>query len=163
MSKPNADATQENLINRLERLIFQNSMVANINDENFGTSSGIALRYKLLSMSNLAKAKERKFTSGMNRRYRVLFSNAITHRSEDDWLEVEYKFTQNYPANLLEEAQTAAQLSGIVSHETQLSFISAVEDTNAEMERIKKEDDHDMVETENRIFQYNEDSQNNEQ
>ena len=84
MSKPNADATQENLINRLERLIFQNSMVANINDENFGTTSGIALRYKLLSMSNLAKAKERKFTSGMNRRYRVLFSNAITHRSEND-------------------------------------------------------------------------------
>ncbi len=45
---------------------------------------------------------------------------------------------KNYPANLLEEAQTAAQLSGIVSHETQLSFISAVEDTNAEMERIKR-------------------------
>lgn len=84
-------------------------------------------------------------------------------RSENDWLEVEYKFTQNYPANLLEEAQTAAQLSGIVSHETQLSFISAVEDTNAEMERIKKEDENDMVETENRIFQNNEDSQNNEQ
>ena len=163
MSKPNADATQENLINRLERLIFQNSMVANINDENFGTTSGIALRYKLLSMSNLAKAKERKFTSGMNRRYRVLFSNAVTHRSENDWLEVEYKFTQNYPANLLEEAQTAAQLSGIVSHETQLSFISAVEDTNAEMERIKKEDENDMVETEYRIFQNNEDSQNDEQ
>lgn len=163
MSKPNADATQENLINRSERLIFQNSMVANINDENFGTSSGIALRYKLLSMSNLAKAKERKFTSGMNRRYRVLFSNAVTHRSENDWLEVEYKFTQNYPANLLEEAQTAAQLSGIVSHETQLSFISSVEDTNAEMERIKKEDENDMVEAENRIFQNNEDSQHDEQ
>lgn len=48
-------------------------------------------------------------------------------------------------------------------HETQLSFISAVEDTNAEMERIKKEDENDMVETENRIFQNNEDSQNDEQ
>ena len=40
LQKPNGDATQENLINRLEKLIFQISMVANISDENFGTSSG---------------------------------------------------------------------------------------------------------------------------
>lgn len=44
MDKPNSDGTQENLIERLERLIFQISMVANISDENFGTSSGIALK-----------------------------------------------------------------------------------------------------------------------
>lgn len=65
--------------------------------------------------------------------------------------------------NLLQEAQIVAQLSGIVSHETQLSVISTVEDTNAELERIKKEDEHDMVATENRIFQYDEDSQHDEQ
>ncbi|MFR9064200.1 MAG: phage portal protein [[Clostridium] scindens] len=69
LQKPNGETTQENLIDRLENLIFQISMVANISDENFGTSSGIALKYKLQAMSNLAKTKERKFTSGMNRRY----------------------------------------------------------------------------------------------
>src|SRR5699024_2181482 len=57
LQKPNGDETQEHLIDRLERLIFQISMVANISDENFGTSSGIALKYKLLAMSNLAKTK----------------------------------------------------------------------------------------------------------
>lgn len=141
VDKPNADATQENLINRLERLIFQNSMVANINDENFGTSSGIALRYKLLSMSNLAKTKERKFTSGMNRRYRLIFSNPVKSMKNDDWMKVEYKFTQNYPANLLEEAQIAAQLSGIVSQETQLSIISAVENAQDEIKKMDQEND----------------------
>ena len=75
MEKPNADGSQEHLLDRLERLIFQISMVANISDENFGTSSGIALKYKLLNMSNLAKTKERKFRSGMNRRYKLIFSN----------------------------------------------------------------------------------------
>ena len=60
LQKPNGDATQENLINRLEKLIFQISMVANISDENFGTSSGIALKYKLQAMSNLALTKQRK-------------------------------------------------------------------------------------------------------
>ena len=63
MEKPNADGSQEHLLDRLVRLIFQISMVANISDENFGTSSGIALKYKLLNMSNLAKTKERKFRS----------------------------------------------------------------------------------------------------
>ena len=152
MTKPNADETQENLINRLERLIFQNSMVANINDENFGTSSGIALKYKLLSMSNLAKAKERKFTSGMNRRYKIVFSNAVNKLSDNDWIDVEYKFTQNYPANLLEEAQIASQVSGIVSHETQLSVLSMVEDVKTELERINKEEEQDIANFENHVF-----------
>ena len=145
MDKPNADTTQENLINRLERLIFQNSMVANINDENFGTSSGIALKYKLLSMSNLAKTKERKFVSGMNRRYKIIFSNPINNMTTDDWLQVEYKFTQNFPANLQEEAQIAQQLSGIVSQETQLSVLSIVNDVQTELDRIESESNSDVV------------------
>lgn len=145
MDKPNADTTQENLINRLERLIFQNSMVANINDENFGTSSGIALKYKLLSMSNLAKTKERKFVSGMNRRYKIIFSNPINNMTTDDWLQVEYKFTQNFPANLQEEAQIAQQLSGIISQETQLSVLSIVNDVQTELDRIESESNSDVV------------------
>ena len=75
MDKPNSDTTQENLLERMERLIFQISMVANISDENFGNSSGIAMKYKLQAMSNLEKTKERKFTSGMNRRYKLLFGH----------------------------------------------------------------------------------------
>ena len=59
LQKPDGDTTQEHLIERLEKLIFQISMVANISDESFGTSSGIAMKYKLQGMSNLAKTKER--------------------------------------------------------------------------------------------------------
>lgn len=141
MDKPNSDATQENLINRLERLIFQNSMIANLNDENFGTSSGIALKYKLLSMSNLAKTKERKVTSGMNRRYRIIFSNPVNSLHSDDFVKLQYKFTQNFPANVLEEAQIAAQFSGITSKETQLGVISVIDDVSKELEAIKKDSD----------------------
>lgn len=66
LQKPDGDVTQEHLIDRLEKLIFQIAMVANISDENFGTASGIAMAYKLQAMNNLRKTKERKFTSGMN-------------------------------------------------------------------------------------------------
>mgnify|MGYP002519852354 FL=1 len=63
LNKPESDTTQENLLNRLEMYIFLIGMVANVSDENFGVQSGIALQYKVLAMRNLAKTKERKFTS----------------------------------------------------------------------------------------------------
>lgn len=143
MSKPSADTTQENLLERIERLIFLISMVANINDENFGTSSGIALKYKLQSMNNLAKTEERKFTSGMNQRYKLIFSNPVSGMKTDDWLKIDIKFTRNFPANELEESQIAGNLSGITSKETQLKVLSVVDNVNDELDRIKEENELD--------------------
>lgn len=139
MGKPESDATQENLLNRLERLAFQISMVANISDESFGTASGIALKYKLLPMMNLARVKERKFVSGMNRRYKLLFSHPASKVPKDAWMQLNYQFTPNMPANILEEAQIAAQLEGIVSDETKLKVLSIVDNVQEELERIEEE------------------------
>lgn len=139
MDKPSSDTTQENLLERLEKLIFQISMVANISDENFGNSSGIALKYKLQAMSNLEKTKERKFTSGMNRRYKLLFSHPASKVPADSWVQLHYQYTPNIPANLLEEAQIAAQMEGITSHKTQLTVLSAVDDVQAELDAIEEE------------------------
>lgn len=141
MAKPNADTTQENLINRLERLIFITSMVANVSDEQFGTASGIALKYRMLSMNNLAQMKERKFTAGFNKRYKLVFSNPILQMAKDDWLKLSYQFTRNYPVNLADEADTAGKLSGITSKRTQLSVISAVKSVDDELEQIQNEQD----------------------
>lgn len=140
LQKPDADATQENLINRLEKLIFQISMVANISDENFGASSGIALKYKLQAMSNLAKTKAMKFKSGMNRRYKLIFSNPVSGMQKDAWVGIEPIFTQNYPANILEESQIAGNLAGITSQETQLKVLSIVDNVQQEIDRIAEEE-----------------------
>ena len=147
MGKPDADQTQEHLIDRLERLIFTISMVANINDENFGTSSGIAMKFRLQSMSNLAKTLERKFTSGMNRRYKLIFSNPVSKMKADDWVNINYKFTPNFPANELEESQIVGNLRGIVSDETLLGFLSMVEDAKKELERVQSEKDNTSYNT----------------
>lgn len=139
LQKPDGDTTQEHLIDRLEKWIFQISMVPNISDENFGTSSGIALKYKLQAMSNLEKTKERKFTSGMNRRYRLIFSNPVSGMKKDDWVKIHPRFTPNFPANLQEEAEIAKTLSGIVSQDTQLGILSIVENTAEEKKRLEEE------------------------
>ena len=143
LAKPDADTSQEHLIDRLHTEIFQLSMVANISDESFGTASGVALKYKLHAMYNLFRTKERKFKAGFDRRYRLIFSNPIaqTHGVKpDDWVKVSAAFTPNFPANVAEEADNAAKLSGIVSRETQLGLLSFVEDAAAELERLQEDE-----------------------
>ena len=146
LGKPDADGSQEHLLDRLERLIFQISMVANISDESFGSSSGIALKYKLHAMSNLALAKQRKFTAGMNRRYSLIFSNPINGLRADDFVKLKYTFTQNIPANLLEESQIAGNIAGIVSQQTQLSVLSCVSDVSTEIDQILEDEKRDATE-----------------
>lgn len=141
LDKPDSDAQTEHLLDRLQKLIFQISMVANISDESFGTSSGIALSYKLEPMSNLALAFQRKFQSALNRRYKLFFSLAtnVPESQRDEWQNLEYVFTRNEPKNLKEEAETASMLMGITSQETALSVLSVVTDVRTEVERIEDE------------------------
>lgn len=143
LQKPSADGTQENLLDRLEDLIYEMSMVANISDETFGSSvSGTALEYKLLSMSNLARTFDRKISKSLKKRYKIFCSlgTNVPDSMNDAWHQVEIQTSRNVPKNTLEEAQTAQALEGMVSKETQLSVLSIISNVKAEIERIEKED-----------------------
>lgn len=140
LQKPTADGTQENLLNRLETLIYQTSMVANISDESFGSAaSGVALAYKLQAMSNLALTFDRKIEKSLRKRYKLFCSLSTNVPDRDAWRDVDIRTTRNLPKNVAEEAQTAAQLEGVVSKETQLSVLSIVPDVKKELERMEQE------------------------
>lgn len=132
LTKPDGDTTQENLLNRLFDTVFQIAMVANINDKDFGSSglSGIALQYKLQAMKDLAQAKERKMKSLMRRRFEILFKlpTNVSATNRDAWRKLKYKFTRNLPNNLVDEANVAKTLEGIVPKDIQLSVLSIVDD-----------------------------------
>ena len=153
MDKPNNDTAQENLLDRLERLIFCIGQTANTSDENFGTDSGIAMLYKMWGTSNRGKTKERKFEAAMNRRYMILFSHPLSKVPADSWVQLSYTFTPNIPSNLKEESEIAKNLEGIVSHETQLKVLSVVDNTKDELEKIKKEEEEAREEAEKSSFQ----------
>lgn len=140
LQKPSADGTQENLLSRLEKLIYETSMVANISDETFGNAtSGTALAYKLQAMSNLALAFDRKIDKSIRKRYKVWSTLSTNVSNPDAYIDIDVQMTRNIPKNITEEVQTAAQLSGIVSKETQLSVLSIVPDAQAEMAKIEEE------------------------
>lgn len=60
---------------------------------------------------------------------------------KEAWKDIKIQTTRNIPNNKMEEAQMASQLSGIVSHKTQLSVLSIVDDPDKELERIEEEDE----------------------
>lgn len=139
LEKPDSDAQTENLLVRLTKLIFQTTMVANISDESFGSSSGVALAYKLQAMSNLALSFQRKFQSSLNSRYKLYCELSTNVSNKDAWKDIEYTFTRNEPKDIKEQAETATLLMGVTSEETALSVLSVVPDVKTEIERINKE------------------------
>ena len=142
LAKPNADSVQENLINRLEQLIFKMAMVPDITSDSFVTASGIALKMRMMPMSNLARKKDRKFKRGVQERLKLLAAYPLSQGfSGDDWKAVEVTMHRNMPDDLESEAGVAGQLSGIVSEETQLSVLSCVSDPKAEIRRKREEQD----------------------
>ena len=142
LQKPTADGTQENLLNRLETLIYQISMVANISDESFGNAtSGVSLAYKLQAMSNLALTFDRKIEKSLRKRYKIFCSLATNVHDPLAYQDIEIKTTRNIPVNTQNEAQIASTLQGVVSKETQLSVLSIVPDVKREIEKMDEEEE----------------------
>lgn len=139
MDRPSNDAAQEHFLDRTERLIFHIGQTANVSDENFGTNSGIAMLYKIWSTTNIGKTKTRKFENGLRRRYKLMFGHPASKAPADAWTQLKFQFTPNVPENLLEEAQIAAQLDGVVSRKTQLKTLSVVDNVDEEIEALDKE------------------------
>jgi len=145
LQKPTADGTQENLLNRLENLIYQTSMVANISDESFGNAtSGTALAYKLQAMSNMALTFDRKIEKSLRKGFKIFCTLSTNTPNKEAWKDIDVVFTRNLPKNRLEEAQTAQAVDGIVSHETQLSLLSFVPDPKEELEKVDGESNERM-------------------
>lgn len=148
LTKPTADDTQENLLNRMEALIHKISMIIDISNENFGNSTGEALAHKLLPTSNVVKFFNRKITKSLKKRYKLFCCIPANIADKNAWEDIEFKFSENLPKNIKNEAETAQALEGVTSKETQLSVLSIVDDVSEEMKKIKKEEEEARKEAE---------------
>ena len=137
------DSYAQNNKNRLNQDIHKFSMIPDMQDKEFsGNSSGVALGYKLLALEQLAAQKEMHFKKAINQRLQLMidFYN-LKIKSTD----IQKVFTRNVPKNLVEAADTAQKLQGIVSHETILSTLPFIEDAKGELEKIKAEEDINVM------------------
>lgn len=141
LARPSGDATQENFLERVERLIFTVSMVCNVADDNFATSSGIALKMKMQPMANLAAGDWRRDQASMKAFWRLVCANPVTSLNADDWKLLKFQNDLNYPDNSTDAADLAKKLDGVISHRTQLEILPAsiVADVDEELKRIEEE------------------------
>ena len=68
-----------------------------------------------------------------------MFSNPASKVPADSYVQLNYRFTSNIPANLLEEADIATKLEGITSQETQLKVLSIVDNVQSEIDKIAED------------------------
>lgn len=141
VSKPDADNMQENMIDHLQKSIYENTGIANLRDENFaGNSSGVAMQYKLLSMKNAADSKERKFTKSLKQLYRIVFKTLFNNQTQQEqWSSLNFQFTRNLPDDIASMISAAKSAEGMISQKTQLSLLPFVKDPQAEIEQMNKE------------------------
>ncbi|OFN02621.1 hypothetical protein HMPREF2626_01545 [Aerococcus sp. HMSC062A02] len=136
LEKPNADVTQEHLLDRLEDKIFQLANVVNPNADRVGAETGKAKEWRFQQMSNMVLMKERKFKRSMQERYRLLYKIPMVG-NKDDWMKIEFKFFRNIPQDTESEAQVVKLLKGIVSDETLLTRLSFIDNPKEELQKLK--------------------------
>ena len=145
------DTAVENYKNRLYKDIFFLSQVPALSDESFsGNLSGVAIRYKLSALEELAISKENKFRAAQQKKLKLItaFINTKFNKSYD-YKSIVQKYERNFIDNISEVIKDVTKLEGIVSRQTQLEMLPMVEDTQEEFEKIKQEklDNENLLKT----------------
>lgn len=146
LTKTLNEADTEVLRNAIKSDIHEFSMVPNLTDSNFASNaSGVAMKYKLFGLEQLAKTKERYFIQGLRERMKV-FANILSVKAKtvnvDD---VTITMTRSLPSNDVETATMISQLSGHVSEETLISQLSFVDDPEKEITAVNAEKEADIA------------------
>jgi SPP1 family phage portal protein len=138
LTKQLAESEIEVLRTAIKSDIHEFSLVPNLTDENFASNaSGVAMRYNLFGLEQLAITKERYFIRGLHQRIR-LFANLLAVKGQAvDPASVTITMTRNLPTNDAETAAMIQQLSGTVSNQTLISRLSFIDDPKAEDERVR--------------------------
>ena len=137
------DTAVENYKNRLYGNIFFLSQVPALSDDSFaGNLTGIAIKYKLIGLEELAIMKENRFEAAQQKKTRIItgFLNRKMNKNFDPDM-VSRKYERNFIENVADMIENARNLEGIVSHETQMNQLprSVVEDAADEMKKMLEE------------------------
>lgn len=139
---PNDTAT-ENYKNRLFKDLFFLSQVPALTDENFsGNLTGVAIRYKLTGLEELAIMKENNFQAAQHKMLKLITDYINTIQNKDfDSEQVTQKYTRNFIDNESEIISNVTQLENVVSKETQLNMLpqNIVDNAQEELDRITAE------------------------
>lgn len=130
------------ILTEIKKRIIEISTCPDFSAENFATTSGIALQYRLTGFRNTSLAFMAQFEKALRRRIELF--GWIEQIKGDKVTDFKITFTNNLPTNTLEIAQIINQLRGLVSDETLLSQIPFVDDAKEELKKAQAEKQENM-------------------
>lgn len=139
LTKNIADTQIQNLLDNVRDTIREVAACPNFNDQNFGTSSGVAIRYKLINFENRAGQIEKQMTLALQRRIELICGLASLSMGEDMWRDIQIIFTRNLPVDYQDITSMINQLRGIVSNRTLIAQLPFITDIDQEMELVEEE------------------------
>ena len=143
LHETDVDVLRKNIENDIHKI----SMTPNMSDENFANnSSGVAIKYKLLSFEQNIKNKERYMEKGLMERFE-LYNNFLATGAKMETVpleEVDAIFKRNLPSNDYETSQMINNLADFVDKETLISQLSFIKDASEIVELKEKEKKEDL-------------------
>lgn len=134
------DAETQERLDSIEKHIYKLSQCIDFMDEAFMAQSGVAIRYKLMSMENRASTIVSAMTKALQKRVELIYSILSITEGEDLWRDVEINFTRNIPDLTIPQTPAEVlQYRGFVSDRTLLSLLPFVKDIDKEIEEVQKQ------------------------
>lgn len=143
LEKDGDNSSIEEFKNRVFKDIFFVSQVPALTDESFaGDLSGIAIKYKLIGLEQLAIMKENRMRLAKAKKISMITDWINWKKSKNyNASTVKQKYTRNFTENVSEIIDNVTKLTGVVSKRTQLDMLpkEIIADTNKELETIDEE------------------------
>ena len=143
LEKDGDNSSIEEFKNRIFKDIFFVSQVPALTDESFaGDLSGIAIKYKLIGLEQLAIMKENRMRLAKAKKISMITDWINWKKSKNyDASTVKQKYTRNFTENVSEIIDNVTKLTVVVSKRTQLDMLpkEIIADTNKELETIDEE------------------------
>ena len=134
------DAFTEHHLQRIEDNIYRFSRTPNLNDETFGSASGISLKFKLHGLEAKCGMFEAKMLDASQYMFKILASAWKKKGIDFDPLQVTLDFKRNFPLDRLAEAQAAqAEIGAGLPKQYVFGKMSDVDDVNYIMTLIEEE------------------------
>lgn len=141
LTKDINDTFTENNLARMEENIYRFSKTPNLNDESFGSASGISLKFKLTGLETKCGMFQAKMQAAGTYMFKLLASSWAKKKISVDPLQCIMDFKRNFPLDILSEAQAAQQLiaAGLPKQVAYTLALSGIDDIDWVMDLIEQE------------------------
>lgn len=144
LTKSVSDTQIQNMLTNINDTIHKIANSPDFNDDKFMAQSGVAMKFKLTGMENMASSIEANMTKAIQKRIELI-CEVLSMTSESTWRDINIVFTRNLPSNDVEVANMINTLRGLVSDETLISLLPFINDAKEEMDKVNEQKAENMA------------------